>query len=291
MGACCSAPAGSSEPPQRPNDPNSSSHAINTTQPVNASHGMLATRPSTNASNHSPPTATCHDHGSGRDAIGLKPLVWESKNRTWTRSQIDEERIAFFDTRVTGKDQLWQVLRAALEILWSEGGPEDTDGGLATASSMLDAAGFVHNNGQLSPVVWDFNGERYEIPPEIVSYPTNLVDESGDITAESEDELRQEKGKAVLDPNDEINVNVKLSNRGEVPLMITILKQDPVRLVTKTILEKAQLPPTTNLKIIYLGRHLKDEKKTLMAHGWNGTYPLQAMIVGSIPAAPEEIGA
>ncbi|EPE10589.1 ubiquitin domain-containing protein [Ophiostoma piceae UAMH 11346] len=43
---------------------------------------------------------------------------WTSRNRVWTRRSIDRERTDFFDTRVTGRSEIWQTLRTTLEILW-----------------------------------------------------------------------------------------------------------------------------------------------------------------------------
>lgn len=50
-----------------------------------------------------------------------KPLRrhrWTAKKRAWTRTALDTERADFFDTRVTGRQEVWQILRAALEVLW-----------------------------------------------------------------------------------------------------------------------------------------------------------------------------
>lgn len=38
--------------------------------------------------------------------------------RTWTPAQLARERAEFFDTRVAGRQEIWQALRAALELMW-----------------------------------------------------------------------------------------------------------------------------------------------------------------------------
>lgn len=50
----------------------------------------------------------------------LKRHEWISHNRVWTRSALDRERAEFFDTRVTGRQEIWQTIHAALEILWHQ---------------------------------------------------------------------------------------------------------------------------------------------------------------------------
>ncbi|OAA65514.1 histone-lysine n-methyltransferase clr4 [Niveomyces insectorum RCEF 264] len=95
-------------------------------------------RPQSPASPQSTPQQRLHQHqhqwprrhhplpGSGAAPNTLaqhinKPLrrrPWTSRNRVWTRHTIDRERRDFFDTRVTGRAEIWQTLHAALVVLW-----------------------------------------------------------------------------------------------------------------------------------------------------------------------------
>ena len=95
-------------------------------------------RPSTARSN--PPQQSQSNHQQKKDEgpkvkpnKELKPLVWASTDKTWTRHEIDQEREDFFFTRVTGRQEVWQTIRTALEVIWAGGDIEDHDGGIKTA--------------------------------------------------------------------------------------------------------------------------------------------------------------
>ncbi|KAG4417351.1 hypothetical protein IFR04_009492 [Cadophora malorum] len=255
-------------------------------------------RPSTNASNHSAGTHHRHHRDLTKHPTkDLKLHVWKSQTRTWTRDQLDEERIAFFDTRTSGREETWQAIRTALEILWAGGDPgaEDNDGGLATAQAILRAAGVTIPSGDLTAAVYDANGARYELPEYIVCDPTNIVEmptrteedegdkseEDGETADEAEllrrDEIR--RGKAVVNPDDMIDIKVKLSDRDNRPLVVTINKQDTVRIVTKKIYEESGLEPPKHIRIAYLGKILKDNK-TLKEQNWEEQNVLNGLVLG-----------
>ncbi|CAK7230941.1 hypothetical protein SBRCBS47491_007760 [Sporothrix bragantina] len=127
---------------------------------------------------------------------------WTSRNRVWTRHSIDRERTDFFDTRVTGRAEIWQTLRAALEILWeadltdatrrdaaggstepttpasptspTTGGSTEIDEARATAQTILDAADITLPTGDMAQGAYDVFGNYYALPAWIVSDPTNL---------------------------------------------------------------------------------------------------------------------
>ena len=54
----------------------------------------------------------------------------------WTRHTLDTERTEFFDTRVSGREEIWQTIHSALAVLYSGGDEGDEDGGLATAQEV-----------------------------------------------------------------------------------------------------------------------------------------------------------
>ncbi|KAK7942462.1 uncharacterized protein PG986_011575 [Apiospora aurea] len=140
-----------------------------------------------------------------------KPLrrhTWVAKNRTWTRRQLVRERADFFDTRVTGRPEVWQTIRAALDVLWEadaaarkrsnaattaatteneeDGGGEphqstvDDNTALATAQSILKAAEVTLPTGNLANGVYDALGTYYAVPEWIVCDPVNVVDDDDD---------------------------------------------------------------------------------------------------------------
>ncbi|KAH6635077.1 hypothetical protein B0J18DRAFT_37807 [Chaetomium sp. MPI-SDFR-AT-0129] len=129
-----------------------------------------------------------------------KPLrrhVWTSQDRQWTLAALRQERTDFFDTRVTGREEIWQALRAALEVLWAadeaarngrydqssedggggEGGPSEEDPAvaLATAQSIIDAADITLPTGDLYNGAYDVFGNYYQLSHQIVADPSNLL--------------------------------------------------------------------------------------------------------------------
>ncbi|KUJ07948.1 uncharacterized protein LY89DRAFT_630357 [Mollisia scopiformis] len=288
MGCCASTPSNASPYPQQAN---SSSRAITSSQPQ--SQAALP-RPSTNASNHShrPHPQRARDLTS-HPSQPLKLHTWTSKNKTWTPQDLDRERTEFFDTRVTGRAEIWQALKATLEVLWNGGDPGDNDGGLATAQMILDAAGITIPSGDLAGGVYDAFGNHYSLPEHIVANPANLTvappaddddDKTGDEGSEIADEetiirRREEKGKGVLNEADLVEIRAKLSDRESQPLRIIISKQDSVRLVMQKLFDASDLQSPRYIKIAYMGKILK-EGQTLQAQGWKEGHVVNALVFG-----------
>ncbi|KAL8366996.1 hypothetical protein RB595_007890 [Gaeumannomyces hyphopodioides] len=66
-----------------------------------------------------------------------KPLrrhLWVSRDHVWTRQALARERADFFDTRVTGRVEIWQTIRAAMEVLW-ESAPPPTASAISPSTS------------------------------------------------------------------------------------------------------------------------------------------------------------
>ncbi|KAL4969199.1 ubiquitin domain-containing protein [Aspergillus stella-maris] len=95
------------------------------------------------------------------------PHTWTSKKRLWTRSLLDRERKEFFETRVTGRAEVWAALNAALGFM--------RQGDFETAQSIIDAAGVTVPTGDLCQGVYDERGVLYRLPRCIVSDPLNMV--------------------------------------------------------------------------------------------------------------------
>lgn len=197
-----------------------------------------------------------------------KPLrrhVWASKGRAWTRAALDRERADFFDTRVTGRPEVWQSLRTALEVLWdpvAQGAAADGTDGLATAQGILDAAEITLPTGDLAQGAYDQLGNYYPLSEWLVADPTNLVEDDvtvadealstadlkddlagGDETTEDLDEddnlrRREEKGKAVVDARDQLSVLARLSETAR-DVTVSFLKSDTVRVVARKIQEES----------------------------------------------------
>ncbi|OAQ64133.2 ubiquitin supergroup [Pochonia chlamydosporia 170] len=190
-----------------------------------------------------------------------KPLrrhVWTSTERRWTRQQLDDERADFFDTRVTGRPEIWQTIRAAVSVLQEPGG--DSPDGLATAQSILSAAEISLPTGDLANGVYDSLGNYYQLPQWVVSDPSNISapgerDEEPEISTTGEDDSanedvdsgslvgeserrRHEKGKQVIDGQTELKLRARLSETGK-DFHICVNKSEPVRNVIRKLVCEA----------------------------------------------------
>lgn len=231
-----------------------------------------------------------------------------SRDRVWTREQLDTERADFFDTRVTGRAEVWQVLRAALEVLWdadvaaraSAGDDDDGFVGLATAQSILRAAEVTLPTGDLSNGAYDALGNYYALPEWIVCDPVNVAEEGNmerkkgdedrkgddDLTGEEdtmeeldEDEAlrrREEKGKGVAHIRDMVRVRARLSEN--LPdVIVSVGAEESVRSFARKVAEESGLPSTKRVRVAYMGRILK-ENSSLQGQGWKKGHVVNALV-------------
>lgn len=189
--------------------------------------------------------------------------VWYSKRRLWTRAALDRERREFFETRVTGRPEIWAALSTAITMMRA--------GDLATAQSIVDAAGVTIPTGDLCEGCYDEQGALYRLPQCIVSDPENTVQDSSteakstgsgmgqdpdeDTEALSDgklatddasgDELigndlerrRDEKGKT--SERNLIRVPARLSDRGGPDLLIMVGKGQSVGFLARKVHQEA----------------------------------------------------
>lgn len=266
-GCCLSRPSAEDSPYPQSTTPTSSHAAIN--QP--------APEPPADPEQVSPPAQPSRRRRRAQQPLDQhinKPLrrhVWASRDRRWTRASLDRERAAFFDTRVTGRPEIWGALRTALEVLWAGGEGLDGDGtgGLATAQSILDAAEITLPTGDVAHGAYDSFGNYYAFHEWVVSDPTNLVEEEdeeheeedgeggagvdgedaktvpafevGEAEEEGEDDVlrrREEKGKAVVNVKDLVTVYARLSENGR-DIKVSVSKSESVRSVARKVHEES----------------------------------------------------
>jgi hypothetical protein len=155
-----------------------------------------------------------------------------SGDRKWTPSALAGERRDFFDTRVTGRQEIWQAIHAALELMWeadtaarnsrieqqhneptaseenmqisatANASEQDRQEALTMAQTILSAAEITIPTGDLENGVYDSFGNFYGLPEHIVADPidivltgnsTGYVDAKGELTA-GEDTAEEEEG-------------------------------------------------------------------------------------------------
>ncbi|KAI0594544.1 hypothetical protein F4775DRAFT_429260 [Biscogniauxia sp. FL1348] len=316
MGCCFSSPSGSNAP-YSDGAPSPSARAINS--PPRQPSVTDESTPATRATSHRPESPTqAHRHRTGHHRQPLaqhidKPLrrhEWVARDRAWTRTDLDTERADFFDTRVTGRPEVWQVIRAALEVLWeadasratSSQTPSDQDGAeaLATAQSILRAAEVTLPTGNLSNGVYDALGNYYALPEWIVCDPSNVAEDSGtragsaaanhkgeeDLAGEEdhveevdEDEAlrrREEKGKGVVDIKNLVKVRARLSENYP-DVVVSLGSDETVRSMTRKIEEESGLPSTKRVRVAYMGKILK-ENTSLQSQGWKKGHVVNALV-------------
>ncbi|TGO48003.1 hypothetical protein BOTNAR_0498g00100 [Botryotinia narcissicola] len=278
----------------------SSSQAIASSSRPQSRSGQA--RPSTNASTSSNPPPRNH-HRIPLDEHLNKPLkthVWMSGSKLWTRREIDRARIEFFDTRVTGRPEIWQAIRASLEVMWKGGKPGEDDGGLATAQMILNAEEITLPDGDMAiRGCYDSTGALYRVPEHVVSDPANILDDAtveatgksddeGDAAEESEEvdeeilRRRETKGKAKA--KEMISVKARFQHGINGDIVFKIGKNDPVRSLIKTITQRLEISPPKHVKINYMGKLLK-ESSSLTAQGWQEGHIVNAWVLESSKTA------
>ncbi|KAJ6120519.1 hypothetical protein N7523_004799 [Penicillium sp. IBT 18751x] len=228
--------------------------------------------------------------------------VWYSKRRAWTRADLDRERLEFFETRVTGRPEVWAALSTAINLM--------RDGDFATAQSIVDAVGVTIPTGDLCEGCYDEQGVLYRLPQCIVSDPENMAktnppstdstqeetghEQEGDIEALSDgklatddasgDELiaddaerrRDEKGKT--SERNLIRVQARLSDRDGPDLILMVSKGQSVGFLARKIQQEGGISTHQRIRLAYLGHMLK-EHESLPEQGWQDGHVINAMVV------------
>ncbi|PYH87191.1 hypothetical protein BO82DRAFT_4999 [Aspergillus uvarum CBS 121591] len=221
----------------------------------------------------------------------IRRHVWYSKRRLWSRAQLDQERTAFFETRVTGRPEIWAALSAAVSLVRA--------GDMSTAQTIIDAAGITVPTGDLCQGCYDEQGALYRLPECIVSDPENMVrsvhdqedefdtddgrlssdEASGDDLIATDVDLerrRDEKGKT--SERDLIRVRARLSDRGGPDIDLSVGKTENVGFIARKVQQEAVIPRSYRVRIAYLGKILK-EHEPLVDQGWNPGYVVNALVV------------
>ncbi|KAI4267883.1 MAG: hypothetical protein LQ337_008142 [Flavoplaca oasis] len=196
--------------------------------------------------------------------------------RTWTPSQLRKEREEFFETRVTGRSEIWGSLKLCCESLW--------EGDVATAQGILDAVGVTVPTGDLVQGAYDEMGGLYVLPAWVVAEPEVVVDELGEEGKELvvEENTTGEKGKEIAAEGGRgiegmVRVRARLSDRGGPDVVVLMGKEDSVGVVARRVMEQAKLPLQSRIKIAYLGKIFK-EGESLQAQGWREGHVVNALV-------------
>ncbi|KAF2431087.1 hypothetical protein EJ08DRAFT_588012, partial [Tothia fuscella] len=189
-----------------------------------------------------------------------------------TRRALLRERDAFFETRVTGRSEVWAAVRLVCDLI--------EQGELGEAQAVLEAAGCTCPSGDLwgrKGGVYDELGEKYVVPTWVVGEPPGMTDEDAEVVKETGSgdtdtgKRKDEKGKGRLlmdemEGEGDMKVKVRLSHTAQ-DIIIRTRDGEEVSVLLRRIVEKAELHPLTKVKIGYLGK-LLHENESLAAQGW-----------------------
>ncbi|KAF4540370.1 Ubiquitin domain-containing protein [Lasiodiplodia theobromae] len=188
-----------------------------------------------------------------------------------TRTRLEKERNAFWDTRVTGHAEIWGAVRLATDLV--------KGGDVASAQGVLDAAGATCPTGEIWRGVFDEWGTEYRVPEWAVVEPVGVVEvgeeeEEGDGTEDGEQSLAEEKGKGRM--GEVVKVRARLSDRG-TDVVVEVGMEERVSAVIARIAEAAKLAATSRVRIAYLGKILR-EHDSLAAQGYSEGHVLNALV-------------
>ncbi|MCJ1223673.1 hypothetical protein MMC12_000316 [Toensbergia leucococca] len=278
MGCCQSTTRGEAQSsPYSPSNAHGDSSRAITSAPT---PGLEITSP--RASSHAPTTPQqlrSRHIGLGEQFNSpLRAHIWTSK-RQWTPSELSKEREEFFDTRVTGRQEVWDTLKMVVALVG--------EGDVQTAQGILDASGVTLPTGDLINGAYDEVGNFYQLPEHVIMNPVNIVlgsqddiAKGPDIQEDTDDEVerrREEKGKGVLKSGDYVRVKARLSDRGGPDIVIQLGKEQNIRTLVRRVQEEANISGKGKVKVAYLGKILKDGE-TLLAQGWREGHVVNALV-------------
>ncbi|KAJ9667575.1 hypothetical protein H2201_002444 [Coniosporium apollinis] len=262
-----------------------SSRAAITSHPSSPSHThSFASTPRPSHASHRAPFTTSNKPNTPLRLPPPNLVVHTPHREKWTRRRLAREREAFFDTRVSGRAEVWGVVRMVVELLQA--------GQVGSAQGVLDAAGCTCPTGEVwRGGVWDEMGGLYEVPDWVVVMPVEVVEEEGEGEGEvevveedksggSEEEVGgREKGKAravEVEAGEVVRVRARLSDRG-TDVLVKVGKGERVGGVLGRIREAVDISERQKLKIAYLGKVLQ-ENESLAAQGWREGHVVNVLV-------------
>ena len=221
--------------------------------------------------------------------ITRSPSKVSNQPPPWTRKHLEDERTAFFDTRVSGNDEVWKALRVVCELVRNRE--------IAEAQGILDALNITCPTGRIARDrgkhgqrggVYDERGQLYDIPAWVVTDPDDIIEDmekdTGTIGATRDEEAeagvegssppKDEKGKGRAEDRGEIlSLRARLSNTGsDVKVKVGSKEQ-----VVEAIRQIQQQIGPKRVRLMYLGKTL-DEHSVLDQTPWKPGHVVNALV-------------
>lgn len=225
----------------------------------------------------------------------VAPKPWVSTQRTWSRAELQRERSEFFETRVTGRPEIWAAIKEVSELV--------RQGDLTDAQGIIDAAGITLPTGRLEEGIYDERGVHYRVSENILTDPMNVVDEDG-TTVVGSDSLSKEldtgkeatlaipptdgatqekidKGKEALE-KDAVKVKCRLSDRGGPDTIVLLGQTQAVSVLIRRLRTETSISSSARVRLAYLGRILV-ETQSLEEQGWQPGHVVQVLVSNHSP--------
>lgn len=164
-----------------------------------------------------------------------------------TEGQLRSRRDEFWDTAPAfeGHREIWDALRAAACAL--EGGDHQL------AQAIIDGANISLPSGSLIDC-YDELGIRYQLPPYVLSAPTNLIEDRANSELTTEDTpARPSRSRGV-----ELPIRLQLSTGKE--LRLTVRSTDTVQLLKRQV-QSLEGIGASRLRLFFAGRQLTDRMR------------------------------
>lgn len=183
----------------------------------------------------------------------------DSTNLTWTPSRLEKERNDWWDTQVTGSQEVWGAVRLAAQSVQA--------GKLREAQQWLEAMECTCPTGCLWKGVYDSTGVMYRIPEWIIVEPEGIVPEGTDV--DTAGNALGDGTENVLEGDDDeddepVVVRARVSLNGR-DIMLKLRRKEPVASIVEKIKAQGELDKACSIRLVYGGRVYQD-RETLESH-------------------------
>jgi hypothetical protein len=189
-----------------------------------------------------PPANVNGQAGAGAAAVeSFPPKDWDASLPVWTKAYLDKKRIDFWETRVEGRADLWQVLRGAA------GADEATGRAMASSAGLSP---YRVNEAKKDCYCYDEKGFAYIVPLWVLFTPKQTG------TAKRKSTVPEKKSEDVLKREAaDVTFHVRFSD-GQADLKLTTQGSTVITDLRQAIQGERGIP-TAYQKIFYLGRQCR----------------------------------
>jgi hypothetical protein len=155
-------------------------------------------------------------------------------NLAWTPSRLEKERNDWWDTQVTGSQEVWGAIRLAAQSLQA--------GKLRDAQQWLETMECTCPTGCLWKGVYDSTGVMYKVPEWLIVQPEGLVAEDAvnETVAESAPEADGTQDIDDGEDDEPVLVRARISHNGR-DVVLKLRRNEPVASIVDKIKQQADV--------------------------------------------------